>query len=134
MKISDALKAIESFYIPGCVAWWDDQNPNRWQIAHDEFEKNYFSKSLSESEVDTIGFLDELRECTEIYKSKVSSTPPVDLLDAGILSPEKMDQWDSVAHQCCYVCQTTAHLVIEPSEDIDNLMRVVCKTHKNPRT
>lgn len=130
MKLSEALTAIEDFYIPGCVSWWEKQPDDLWGRAHDEFEKYIASSPAKEDlEIHILGWLDALRECVEIY-SKKSTPTKTDFNDTVILGPEKLTKWESLFTKCCYVCETRDDLILEESLENKNLVLVVCKTHK----
>lgn len=132
MNFSQAIEAVSKIYVPGVVQFYEKQDPDHWQQAHDELEAAMllFTGSYPdiESKIDNAAskFVTRITELVDRYKTLHGYTKKGGLSFAdsamriGINSkdPEQADARMSLQDKRCAVCITPNDLRVVTKKGI----------------
>lgn len=109
MSFSQVLQDISNQYEIGCVDYYNEQNPNPWQDAHDELSKAvaFGDSSILELAIDR--YKRKIFNLIIKYKNANSEKRELNIRDAFVLADqEKVDKRLSIELKQCYACKESS--------------------------
>lgn len=102
MKLSEAIDEMERIYIPGAIAHYERINPDPWQRANDEMERDLVKGNPSLAEVAVERWIFTMRALLERFRQEGQPSEPISL-DAFMMG-SRWNETESTEYLVCAKC------------------------------